>query len=295
MIDSTKQLRGCLKSTRSWTNSEIAYLHALDKTRVDLAAVSARLARTPSAVKHKLYRLGYKSQSSPLTGAAAKFRAWTPEEEAALPNLVTALGLKKAAEKLGRSLGAVRVRASLKGITAPLERTWTEKESNTLRLRWGELSSLEELEREFQRSRKAIRRQASIVLKLPLLPVGYAALSSVAERCGLSRAAFRRVLGLHRVKTHNLHELRGYEKKRGHIRIVEVTAAEDAVAKWCASEQLNVAADRHNLTHHKLREALASIGVKRPKQIASGRQWRIPSNIVDRAVAEWRSSKESRP
>jgi hypothetical protein len=124
-------------------------------------------------------------------------------------------------------------------------------------------------------------------------PEGFSYLSHEAERCGYSTTQLRMILTWGDVEIQRAMSAPGARRTRP-THIVDPTLVDQAVAAWLATETLHVAARARDLGDEHLARILAEFGrdvPARPTQFRA--HWRIPTAVVDAAVARWQKAAKA--
>lgn len=203
---------------------------------------------------------------------------WTPAEDAVL---IAGYGRRgsaaKVAAQLGRHIRSVGCRAQLLGVARC---RWSEDEDRRLGNLWGE-KTMRQLGKLFGRTPMAVYLRAKKI-GLPLgLPDGCWYLWTASRRTGVTVATLRRICDRAGVKIRRaMARPEGPRRQPRHV--VDSFEAFEAVKSWVASETINGAARRRRMGVLTLEKRLAAVaGV--PEKPAKG-QWRIPSDVIDRAL-----------
>lgn len=220
-------------------------------------------------------------------------KPWTAVEETLLRARYVADGPKACAEALGRSWLSVTRRAHSLRLTRV--RRWTNHDDARLTVLWG-VHPIPTVATMLHRSADAVYWRAR-VLELGLgCPQGHEYLSRAATRTGYAVTTLRMILRwagvrVERATTRPDAAPRG--KRGGHLTyVVEPCDVDDAVARWCATETLEMAAESRGIGSatlaRLLREATARGDARVPAKPRGFRKhWRIPSVLVDELVTAY--------
>ena len=221
------------------------------------------------------------SRRNPTQGATADFRAWTPDQDAAV---LSRFGKDKAAEigrDLGRSTESIYHRAARIGAESP-RRRWTQADDAALTMLWYEVG-VAAIAKRLKRTPIAIYWRAEKIGLQRGCPDGFEYVSTAAARTGFclgtlwmilkwaevaSRPAMARVLGAKR-----------------HFHIVDACDVDDAVDRWLATETIEGAARRTGWSAERLIYALTTADVEVPARPGNRKHWRIPTATIDTLVA----------
>lgn len=212
---------------------------------------------------------------------ARKGPIWTPAEDAALRELWQTLEAKEIAARLpGRTEIGVWHRMRRLGLTK--RRRWTERDDEKLRLLWG--CPIKTVAQELGRTIAAVYWRAQL-LGLPLgVPEDGERLTTAASRCGYSITTMRMILDWAGVPIWR-GLTRGALKTKNCTHWVESELVDEAVARWCQTETPTAAARRLGMSAARVVARLLASGLELPPKPADKRHWRIPSEIIDRAIA----------
>lgn len=156
-------------------------------------------------------------------------------------------------------------------------RPWTEHEEGILRFEWGEPIAI--LSAKLNRTPQSLRHRARILgLHLGKAP-GREFLQDAADRTGIDCAQLRRILVSCRVRI--------YTNPFGAAvrwRSVDPDDVDRAVERWCRLETLQHASRRYGVHVSTVWRALHSSGQRLPPKPAFRRHWRIPVEVVDKAM-----------
>jgi len=163
-------------------------------------------------------------------------------------------------------------------------RRWTRHDRAVLRDQWSE-TTLVALARKLDRTRAAVYQQARL-LGLELgCPNGMEYLWYAANREGYSIAGLRTILDRSGVPICRSMSRPTRGKKVRPRHYVDPFLVDEAVSAWCAQETLKEAATRRGLCDKVLAKRLSGVADV-PKKPARRRHWRIPTEIIDRALRE---------
>lgn len=215
--------------------------------------------------------------SSAITG-----RPWTPAEDEAIRESYRSGGARDLAPRFGRTLTAVYGRARRIGVHARAR--WTRADDRRLRNLWPEYS-LTEVSRRLDRTALAVFQHAKEIGLALGCPDGFEYLSHSAVRTGYSTATLRNILersGIQIRRTMS-RPLKGSKKRRRPCHFVEPFEVDEAIKAWLLTESLEAAAKRYGLRGDTLARRLSAVEGLPPKPTGK-RHWRIPSDIIDRAM-----------
>jgi hypothetical protein len=221
--------------------------------------------------------------------------AWTPAEDAALRARCVSDGATACASDLNRSRLAVQHRAKRLGIVRV--RRWTQHDDARLTVLWGE-HAIPKIAARLDRTADAVYWRAR-ELRLGLgCPRGAEYITRAAERTGYAVASLRLILRwagvrIERATTRPDAVRRGTQARAHLTHVVDPYDVDAAVARWCATETLDAAADSRDMcsaTLARLLREAAARGDDRvpPKPHGFRKHWRIPSALADQLVAAYR-------
>lgn len=170
-------------------------------------------------------------------------------------------------------------------------RPWTREHDALLRREWGALS-VRGLRTLLGRTAAAIRERARILgLRTKDMRRGYEGLVQAAKRCGFASDTMRALLDRHGVPWRRTFKRQQRPcSAQGSMRVYDPDAVDEAVAAELRLETPNSAAQRHGVKHRTLHRWLVDAGVITSRQ--RGKPHRIPSDVIDRVVAEHRNKRE---
>lgn len=211
-------------------------------------------------------------------------RFWTPSEDAVLRARYPLDGIAIAVT-LGRSADSVRYRLyRLRIVVRP---DWSAGEKALLRNSWGEFT-LRQLSRRLGRTQAGVYDQAKKLGLKVGRPGGFESLKSACRRSGCHDKTLLRVLRWYGVKIHRSLA----RPRRGVIwpqSYVDPYAVDAAIAAWCKSEPVRVAALRHGVGAETLRRWLTAARAAGdwsiPRRPAHKERWRVASETIDRIAA----------
>lgn len=225
---------------------------------------------------------GAVEMSSPVIG-----RPWTRAEDAVVRRLYEQGAVVVAQKLTGRTVGAVHSRAKAIGVNRP---RWNEAEDARLRSLWGS-KTLAELAVLFKRTEWGIFQHARS-LDLSGLPQGMEWMTGAQERTGYDVKTLRKILAAANVR---VGESLTVEKKRRRgprafrRTFVDPFDVDEAIRRWQETETAASAAARRGIEPRTLRCLLeGKPGV--PRRPKGKRVWRIPTDVIDRVVAERRAA-----
>jgi len=205
---------------------------------------------------------------------------WTADEVAVLRARYESEGPVPIADDIGRTWRAVHRKARRLGLYR--NRPWATADENLLRNIWGEVS-LEEAAARLGRSQEALIVRAEILGIGGACPRGREYLSVAAKRTGYAVCQLREILKAAGVAiTPALASPRSTRKN--FYFVVDPFDVDEAVKKWLSSETLATAARKRGVHTRYLSRRLRRLdGV--PKKPSRGKHWRIPTAVIDRALA----------
>ncbi len=206
-------------------------------------------------------------------------RPWTPAEDATLRAEYTRGRVAPISVRLGRTPSSVHHRAHRLGLIAA--RRWTLADLRLLRNLWGEVD-LPTLAKRLGRSVATTYWKAQ---QLDLLgcPRGREYLTDAATRTGFSTSTLRRILAWHGVKLRRAMSRVLQPKTKRRMHAVDPFDVNEAVAAWLATETPTAAARRLGVTGETVAARVARL-VDAPPRPKRRRHWRIPSEVIDRAL-----------
>lgn len=211
-------------------------------------------------------------------------RAWTKQDLAMLEAIYPINGAAFVAATLGRTLGATKRRAQAIGFGT--KRRWTEIEDQRLRRLLAE-SGIRRTARLLSRTKRSVYSRAK-ALGLELgCPRGYEYIATAAERAGYAPQTLWKILRWAGVRTQlSLADPSIRRKtKKGRFYIVDEFDVDNAVSKWLATETPTMAARRLGCDYRRVVSALLASGLPLPARPPGHQHWRIPSVIVEEALA----------
>lgn len=216
---------------------------------------------------------------------------WSAEEDALMRERYVRDGVHACACALDRKVSSVLNRARSLGLVR--KPRWPEHDDNALRFHWGE-HALPALARMFNRSEATIYWRAGVLGLTRGCPDGFEYLEQAAKRCGYSTTQLRRILKWAHVGMKNAIARRDRGAKR-HFHFVSPSDVDAAVAAWLKTECLGTIAKRHGVAWMTLRRWIQDAqeaGARLPAMPRGGaRRWRLPSDLVDKIVADRQSSE----
>ena len=216
---------------------------------------------------------------------------WTPEQDAVLRERYVRDGMNAVAAAVGRAPESVINRAHKLGIVRKPQ--WTARDDEALRLNWGD-HDLGTLSRMLGRTQYAIYWRAGALGLARGCPDGYEYLACSATRTGYDVPQLRRILKWAGVGIRVALSRKDRPSTR-RFHFVDPLDVDDAVAAWCKTEYIGSATRRHGLGAETLLRwlrAAQAAGVEMPPEPPGKRtHWRVPSDVIDRVVAERRSSE----
>lgn len=159
-------------------------------------------------------------------------------------------------------------------------RHWTTAEDRRLRNLWGS-ASLYRVAATLGRTALTVHWRARKLGLVCGVPEGHEYLTHAAKRTGFSVSQLRRILRAADVSICCTISRPTRAKRRFHY--VDPLDVDDAVAAWATTETVEAAARARGLVGETLRQALIRAGLEAP---ARKRYWRVPSETIDRVVAE---------
>lgn len=208
-------------------------------------------------------------------------RPWTAEEEDILRARFVAEGAKAMAVALGRTVNSVNHRTQRLGLYT--HRRWSARDDKRLAMLWGDFD-VAKVAAELGRT-EATTVWRSQLLGLSLgVQQGMEGLSAAAARVGYSVSSLRMILRWTGVQVRNS-IARTHNGPRRNC-MVDPDSVDEAVAEWLKTETLHAGANRHGVSAAILGRWLATSGLKVPAKPKGKRHWRIPSDVIDAAVAK---------
>lgn len=216
-----------------------------------------------------------------MNAGARKGPLWTAAEDAILREFGPKLESSEVAAMLpGRSVYAVFNRLPRLGIQK--RRRWTAADDERLRILWGD--PIRTVAKELGRSIATVYWRAQ-KLGLPLgVPEGGERLSNAAVRSGFALETLRSILAWHGVPIMRALTREALKTKRV-THWVESELVDEAVELWLKTETPHAASRRIGISTARIVNRLLASGLKLPKRPERKCHWRIPSDIIDRAVA----------
>lgn len=236
------KLRGALKHLTPWSDAELAVL-AERYARDGGAAVAEATGRSLRSVYIQAGRRGLCHE-----------KWWTPAEDANLRNLWLEMALKGIATKLGRSQGAVAVRAAALGLKLGAPEGW-----------------------EFLTT-----AEGRVGYRIPTIR----RIVEWAEQHGILNPRWPTI----KIAMHAPRAAGKRQKWRRHI--VEIDSLDDALAAWMQAETIEEAARARGTSRDLIVRALSLFATDAPGRTVRGAQWRLPSDVIDGALAA-RAAHES--
>jgi hypothetical protein len=174
-------------------------------------------------------------------------------------------------------------------------RRWTGRDLDMLRNNWGDVTP-RELARLLGRSEFAVFLRA---VKLGLragCPPGFEYLTEAARRTGYDDTSpLRSVLRWAGVKIRRSFARPNAKAHNRPRHIVDSYDVDVAIARWHTTETTTAAARRYDtdcMTLRRLLRRAVAAGVEMPREPKGYNQhWRVPSDIIDRVVAEHRQTE----
>lgn len=207
-------------------------------------------------------------------------RPWAPTEDDAVRAGYEKGEAPAVARELGRTLISVYHRAQRLGLQT--HRRWTKDDDRRLRNWWGEFT-IETIAKRIDRTTATTFWRAQ-VLGLPLgAAEGTEYLTHAAERTGYAVATLKMILRRSGVEIKRTMSRPEKGAKR-HYHCVDPVLVDAAIRAWLKTEPLEAAARARGISAEMLRLRLQHVsGV--PPRPADGTHWRIPTEVIDRAVA----------
>ncbi len=192
------------------------------------------------------------------SGAIAGLRLFTRAEDRALRRAYAAGGIAAAlAACPSRSRSSILHRAQRLGVRR--RRRWTWRDDDRLRDLWGE-HTVAQIARALERTELTVYWRAQ-TLGLGLgCPQGFEYLSHAAARTGYATGQLRRILRWAGVGVRPACTRLGPRRRPTHI--VDPDDVDDAVARWHATETIEAAARRHDLSAEAMIACLEAAGVQ---------------------------------
>lgn len=219
-----------------------------------------------------------------LQGLAAQFREWTPEEVAILRERYPTTEAEEMARILDRSKTAVYRKATVLGLNLK-RRKWTRADDNLLRFGWGE-KGLNAIAKELGRTALTVYHRARQLGLASGCPEGYEYLTHAAERTGYDTGQLRVILLAHGAQLRRSLANPWSRKPGKATHYVDPLDVDEAVAAWHRTEVVHAAARARGLCSETLGRWLREAGIAKttPKKF----RWRVPTDVIDRVVAERR-------
>lgn len=217
----------------------------------------------------------------------AERNMWSPEEDVVLRAQYIERGAVECSRVLGRRIGSVYHRAKLIGLTRV--RRWTNSEDKILRNEWGD-KPIKWIARKLGRTHSAVYWRAGQMGLSLGCPDGYEYLTAAAERTGYATAQLRVILGWAGVGIQRCFSREADKSKIRPTHFVCAFDVDEAIEQWHRTEVLTTAAKARDLYEGTLRRWLLeakATGVQVPPEPEKRKcRWRIPTEIIDRVVAE---------
>jgi len=215
-------------------------------------------------------------------GATARFRPWTPAEDAAIRSRYIPEGAPGLAREFGRTAVAVHHRANRIGVIR--RRRFTAAEDRRIAMLWGEMS-LKELAKTIGRT-PAVTYWRAQHMGLPLGCVqGLEYLTDSAKRTGFTISTLRMILKWAGVGLRV--SMSRPTKARRHYHVVDPDDVNDAIERWLKTETLAAAAERLGVACATVERRLLASGNELPPKPAGKKRWRVPSDLVDEVMVGW--------
>jgi hypothetical protein len=205
-------------------------------------------------------------------------KPWSDADDATLRAFAPSNPWQVLAAMLGRSKMAVFHRCRHLGIHKMAR--WTPADDMWLRASWDR--PLSKLSAKVGRTEQAVAQRAQ-QLGLGLgCPPGFEYLTVAARRTGFDRSSLRMILRWGKVKIHE--SITANRRPRGRW-IVDPEKVDRAVEDWLKTETIEAASRRTGYTAEALTRRLEMCGLPLPGRPTGKRHWRIPSDLIDEAIA----------
>lgn len=213
-----------------------------------------------------------------MSGSVANSTRWTRDEDSILLSMYAGHTISEIAQRIGRSPASTFAHSRRIGL---LKRPpWTTQDDARLELAWG--APVSTIARELCRSESAVYHRAGF-LGFAGIPKDGESITDASKRCGFTRSQLRRVLRWAGVDVHPV--VPTGTRKRARRFWVDKVECDEAVARWVDSETPNAAAMRLGVSYPRLVRRLKSCGLNLPEKPTRKRSWRIPSALIDQAIA----------
>jgi hypothetical protein len=171
---------------------------------------------------------------------------------------------------------------------------WTEKDDCYLSGSWGFISTP-------MIAKKLGRTLMAIQQRVNRLKLGTALKSeegkepelyeAAAKRTGYHKPTLERILkfsnvSIHRVQSRSPH----YNGDLGRFYVYKEDV-DSAITRWLSTEMVKPAARRHRVSSPLLMECLKRSGELDEKTMRMWPQWRVPTELIDRVIEEWKSKE----
>lgn len=207
---------------------------------------------------------------------------WTPAEDAILRANYQKLGAQQTAVLLNRSLCSTHHRAQrLKVFT---HARWTASDDKRLTMLWGDIG-LAAIAKTLNRTQDACYFRANKIGLVRGLQPGMEYVRNAAHRVGFAPQTLEAIFKWYGIKPQRTMS-RPTEGASYRWHSVDPEDVDEAVAAWMAAETIHDAATRRGISDQTLIRLLLASGFKLPARQKGRHPWRIPTEIVDRAVAE---------
>ena len=207
---------------------------------------------------------------------------WSPAEDAVLRERYRHSGAaREVAGQLGRTLHSVYRRAQR--LKLRTHARWTREDDRKLRNLWGEYT-VAGIAKKLGRTDLATFQHAKEI-GLPLgCPSGFEYVWHAAKRTGYPTASLRLILERSGVTIRRTMSRPTPGRKVRPCHFVDPFEVDQAIAAWLRTEPLHSAAKRRGIHAGALARKLAALEGVPPKPEGK-RHWRIPSDVIDRALA----------
>jgi hypothetical protein len=271
---------------RAWTPDEDAIIRAHYKER----GMRACLALLPGRSKHAVMR------RADLLGCLRRsivHRPWTKEDDQILRDHYAKLGWQGCLEIMPkRSKQTIQARVKNLGIST--RKFWTETEDKRLRALWELDMRLVDIAKEFGRSEQSTYDRAEAIGLQLGCPDGFETLYAAKLRAGFANTeTLRKIMrwaGKKIVPSRSSPRKRSI-KRRQHF--VDPCDVDEAVAAWMATETIEGAARARGIAGPTLEVWLKQSGELEKLEHRAETHWRIPSEVIDRVVAERRAQRKA--
>lgn len=216
-------------------------------------------------------------------------KPWTADEDAYLRDHYATEGSAAVAAALGRTIISITKRAPR--LSCLRVRRWTENDDGRLQVLWG-VHSIKAIAKTIGRTEQAVYWRAR-ELDLGLgCPQGHEYLSAAAVRTGFAVCQIRRILAWAHVRIARASVRPGVVTKTDKVSwVVEPSDVDDAIARWMATETVETAAERRDISSsvllRLLGEAMDRGDDRVPPKPKFRKHWRIATTLLDELVGAY--------